>query len=76
MTVDVAGARHLAARIRAGVRIGQVIELVADAETDGLRAGDRGVVEKISEEGNVLIAWERGPTVEIDPTTTQIRPAA
>ena len=50
--MDASGARLLAARIAAGVRIGSRIELVADCETD-LRAGDRGVVREIESGGDV-----------------------
>jgi hypothetical protein len=74
--MDVSGARHLAARIRANVRIGEWIELVSDETGSGLRVGDRGVVRSISDEGNVDVAWERGFNLEIDPAATQIRPAA
>jgi hypothetical protein len=74
--MDAAGARHLAARIRAGVRVGQWVELVGDASSSGLRAGDRGVVHGISEDGAVLVQWERGFSAEIDPAATPIRPAA
>jgi hypothetical protein len=74
--MDVAGARHLAARLRANVRIGEWIELVADESGSGLRAGDRGRVSSISDDGNVMVAWERGFNLEIDPAATPIRPAA
>ena len=74
--MDVAGARHLAARIRAGVRIGQWVELVGDASSSGLRAGDRGIVNAISDDGSVTVAWERGFSLAIDPLATPIRPAA
>ncbi len=54
--------------------IGAVIELLDDPPPDaGLCAGDRGVVENIAPEGNVVIAWERGFTFEIDPRLTRIR---
>jgi hypothetical protein len=74
--MDVSGARHLAARLRANVRVGEWIELVADESGSGLRAGDRGLVRGFSDEGNVLVAWERGFNHEIDPAATPIRPAA
>jgi len=69
------GARELAARIRAGVRVGAVIEVVQDGSGDGLVPGDRGVVEAISPDG-VLVAWDRGFSLEIDPDVTAYRNAA
>jgi hypothetical protein len=73
--MDVAGARHLAARIRAGVRVGQWVELVDDTSGSGLCAGDRGIVHEISEQG-VVVQWERGFSAVVDPDATTIRPAA
>lgn len=73
--MDAAGAIQLAARIRAGVRIGTTIEVLDDASGDGLEPGDRGVVRAISPEG-VLVAWERGFSLEIDPDVTRYRAAA
>jgi hypothetical protein len=75
--MDVNGARDLAKRIRAGVWIGMRVELVADVDDDtGLAAGDRGVVDRIDDEGNVVVKWDRGFTLEIDPERTQVRPLA
>ena len=69
--MDVQGARLLAARIRAGVRIGSRIEFTGAAESHArLRPGDRGVVQDIAESGDILVAWERGFVLEIDPDTT------
>lgn len=73
--MDSAGARLLAARIAAGVRIGSVIELVRDQGSD-LRAGDRGTVRGVSAEGRVVVHWERGFSGEIDPALTEFRPVA
>ena len=64
--MDSQGARHLAARLRAGVRIGTEIVLDDDATDSGLRAGDRGVVRAITPEG-VVIDWDRGFSLEVDP---------
>lgn len=61
----------LAARIAAGVRIGSLVELTTDS--DLLRAGDRGTVTDILEHGGVVVAWERGGEVEIDPGHTPLR---
>ena len=71
--MDPAGARHLAARIRAGVRVGQIVEL-AESAGDSLRAGDRGIVRDISDDGNVVVAWERGFTQAVDPDATALLP--
>jgi hypothetical protein len=77
MTMDAIGARLLAARIAAGVRIGSRIELVADSDTE-LRAGDRGVVREIEANGAVVVEWERGFDRAIDPQHSAFRalPAA
>jgi hypothetical protein len=71
------GARLLAARIAAGVRIGSVIELVSDSDSE-LRAGDRGVVREIEASGEVVVEWERGFNRAIDPRHSSFRalPAA
>ncbi len=71
------GARLLAARISAGVRIGSVIELVSDSDAE-LRAGDRGVVREIEPSGTVVVEWERGFDRAIDPRRSAFRalPAA
>ena len=72
--MDVSGARQLAARLRANVRIGERIELVSDETGSGLHAGDCGLVQGISDDGNILVAWERGFSLEIDPAATPVRP--
>ena len=72
--MDASGARLLAARIAAGVRIGSWIELVSDA--DDLRAGDRGVVREIDSGGDVLVEWERGFHSSINPRSTSFRALA
>jgi hypothetical protein len=77
--MDAMGARLLAARIAAGVRIGSMIELVSDSEPDTeLRAGDRGVVRGIEAGGTVVVEWERGFNRAIDPRHASYRalPAA
>lgn len=73
--MDAYGARLLAARIRAGVRLGDEVELVGDPETPGLSRGDRGLVDAITDDGNVVVMWERGFSQEIDPVLTPIRAA-
>ena len=76
-TMDANGARHLAARIRAGVAIGARIELVSDAgDESGLCAGDRGIVDEIDDRGYVFVSWDRGFASEIDPGSTPIHPLA
>jgi len=70
--MDAAGARHLATRIAAGVRIGSTIEL---EQGDGgeLHAGDRGVVRAFGEDGRVVVEWEDGRDREVDPVATPFR---
>ena len=73
--MDPTGARLLAARIKAGVSVGTRIELVADdTGASGLCAGDRGVVDEISERGLVRVTWDRGIVADIDPDQTKFRP--
>lgn len=64
--MDTIGARHLAARLRAGVRVGTTIVLDRDDGASGLCAGDRGVVTDITPEG-VVVEWDRGFSSMIDP---------
>jgi hypothetical protein len=68
-TRDSIGARHLSARLRAGVRVGTEIELDCDDVESGLRAGDRGVVKAITLDG-VVIEWDKGFSLHIDPQVT------
>lgn len=70
--MDSVGARLLAARIAAGVRIGSVIELERDVEPE-LHAGDRGIVRDVSEDGRMVVAWDRGFSQEIHPGTIRFR---
>jgi hypothetical protein len=72
--MDAQGARDLAARIRAGVSIGMRIELVKDpGDESGLHAGDRGVVDQVNDRGLVLVRWDRGFELEIDPDRLPFR---
>ena len=64
--MDTSGARHLAARLRAGVSVGTTIVLDADDAASGLVAGDRGMVDEITLEG-VVVEWDRGFRLSIDP---------
>jgi hypothetical protein len=64
--MDSLGARHLTARLQAGVRVGTEIELDRDDVESGLRAGDRGVVRAITLDG-VVIEWDAGFSLQIDP---------
>lgn len=68
--MDANGAKLLAARIRTGVSIGSRIELTGDMDESGLRAGDRGVVNAIGDQGRIVVQWDRGLTVEIDTDST------
>ena len=76
--MDARGASLLAARIRAGVRVGARIELteVRDEHSD-LQVGDLGVVREIVEDGRMIVSWERsGVTQRIDPAAVRYRLAA
>ena len=66
--MDSIGARHLAARLRAGVRVGTTIVLDNDDPRSGLVAGDSGVVDEITLDG-VVVEWDRGFRLSIDPQT-------
>jgi hypothetical protein len=70
--MDTLGARHLAARLRARVSVGTTIVLENDAVEAGLRAGDRGVVNAITTDG-VVVEWERGFSLAIDPDAMPYR---
>ncbi len=65
-SMDSLGARHLSARLRAGVRVGTEIELDCDDVESGLRAGDRGFVQAITLDG-VVVDWDKGFSLHIDP---------
>jgi hypothetical protein len=71
--MDAEGARQLAARIKAGVWIGMRVELVDAGGRLELTAGDRGVVEAIDEHGRVLVKWDRGFSLEVDPEESPLR---
>jgi hypothetical protein len=73
--MDIQGARLLAARIRAGVRIGAQIEFTGGSH-EHLRTGDRGVVKDIVDTGDIVVAWDRGFALRIDPDTTQFESLA
>lgn len=45
-----------------------------DGEADGVSAGDKGVVVDIFQSGRVLVALDRGLTLEIEPDVTTLRP--
>jgi len=67
--MDTAGARHLAARLRAGVSVGTTIVLDRDDTASGLCAGDRGLVSEITIDG-VVVEWDRGFSLSVDPQVT------
>jgi hypothetical protein len=71
--MDSMGARHLAARLRAGVSVGTRIVLDRDDSASGLRAGDRGVVSEIALDG-VVVEWDRGFSLKVDPQAMPYRP--
>jgi hypothetical protein len=64
--MDAVGAQHLAARLRAGVRVGATIRLDDAVGDSDLVAGDVGVVKEITTDG-VIVRWERGFTLSIEP---------
>ena len=72
--MDARGAILLAARIRAGVRVGARIELTAVGDTSsGLEVGDCGVVRGIVDDGRVIVLWDRGFVLQIDPDVIRYR---
>jgi len=73
--MDASGARLLAARIAAGVRVGSRIELLSASNAD-LRVGDVGVVCGIESGGDVVVEWERGFNSSINPRNTAFRALA
>jgi hypothetical protein len=75
--MDSRSARMLVGRIRAGVRIGTTIELLADGGPGSdLKAGDIGVIDGLSAEGNLLVSWNQGFRRELDPGATPFRALA
>ncbi len=75
--MDTNGARLLAARIRAGVRVGARIQLlsISDGSSD-LVVGDCGIVESIVDDGRVVVVWDRGFARQIDPDVHRYRSLA
>lgn len=72
--MDARGAILLAARIRAGVRVGARIELTAVGDaSSGLEVGDCGVVRGIVDDGRVIVLWDRGFLLQIDPDVNRYR---
>jgi uncharacterized protein DUF4314 len=71
--MDAEGARQLAARLKAGVWIGMRVELVDAGGELQLSAGDRGEVESIDQNGRVVVKWDRGFSLEIDPELSPLR---
>ena len=73
--MDVRGAGQLAARIKAGVRIGARVELVSDAPDPRLQPGDVGSVVGIDDDGRLRVRWDRGLTLEVDGAPLRQLPA-
>ncbi len=71
--MDAEGARQLAARLKAGVWLGMRVELVDTGGEPQLSAGDRGIVESIDERGHVVVKWDRGFSLEVDPERSPLR---
>jgi len=66
--MDVLGASMLAARIRAGVRIGQMVELLGDSDSDGHRErGDLGLVTGFTVDGKIVVKWGGGAISSLNP---------
>ena len=70
--MDSAGARYLAARLRAGGPVGSAIAVERDDPVEGLAAGDRGVIVEITP-GGVVVDWERGGRSVLDPEAVPYR---
>lgn len=69
------GAQLVAARIRAGVRVGRSIELLEDGVPGSyLMAGDRGVVVDVDPDGYVTIRVQDGRRLSLHPDVTRYRP--
>ncbi len=49
------------------------VELVDSGDDPRLATGDRGVVESIDVQGQVVVKWDRGFTLEIDPQRNPLR---
>ncbi len=49
------------------------VELDGPGDDPRLTAGDRGYVEAIDEHGHVVVRWDRGFTLEVDPSRTPLR---
>jgi hypothetical protein len=79
-SIDVLGATMLAARLRAGVRIGQVIEVLGDSPQDErLRREEVGLVRGFEDDGLLVVQWSAGLVAEIDPSLEayeQLSPSA
>ena len=74
--MDAYGARLLAARIRAGVRVGSQIEITGGSALGELQTGDRGTVASIVDTGDIVVLWDRGFELQIDPDTTSFQALA
>jgi hypothetical protein len=72
--MDVRGAGHLAARIKAGVRIGARVELVSESSDPRLQPGDAGSVVGIDEKGTLRVRWDRGLTLDIERAPLRLLP--
>jgi hypothetical protein len=70
--MDSSGARLLVERFRSAVTVGRVIIVDRDTPELDLRVGDTGTVRAITDQG-WLVAWEKGPTLLIDPTEIAAR---
>lgn len=72
--MDAAGARLIAARIRAGVRPGTSIQLIGRATLDAeIAAGSTGVVEDIAADGSLIVQFDSGFRAHLDPDVVAFR---
>ena len=53
--------------------MGMRVELVDSGDNAQLAAGDRGIVEAIDAQGHVVVKWDRGFTLEVDPERCPLR---
>lgn len=73
--MDTRGAGHLAGRIKAGIRIGARVQLVANVPDSGLQPGDAGSVVGVDRDGRLCVRWDRGLTLDVEPAPLRLLPA-
>jgi hypothetical protein len=53
--------------------MGMRVELVDAGGDSRLVAGDRGVVDAVDDQGRVVVTWDKGFTLEVDPRRNPLR---